>query len=143
VSWEQDPEVQVPLDDPVTLITRDLWPEASAAVDPGVTAVRGRLLGVNTFDLSVRISNPAFPSTRFTRSNASGDFLYLLTGPVETNTAGLLELNIEVADGARNVTGGEFVPDDSGTAFPAAAGDPPDHFSVLPGRCSRVLFHVT
>jgi len=137
VSWEDDPLVQVPVVDPAVLITRDLWPEATAVVAPGMTAIRGRLVGANNDDLRVRISNPTFPSTRFTRSDDVGDFLFLLPEPLETNATGRLELDIEVADGARTVNGSEFVPASSGAASIGAS------FSVVPGRSFRVLFRIT
>ena len=137
VSWEADLQVLLPVSDPAELITRDLWPAATAAVAPGVTAIRGRLTGANTAGWRVRIANATFPSTHFTRSDEVGDFLYLLPGPIETNTAGRIELDIEVADGARAVVGGEFVPDGSGTPFGGGS------FAVVPGRTSRVLFRIT
>ena len=143
ISWHADPVVQVPTADPTQLIVHDLWPAATAAVPPGVTAVRGRLLGNNVDGLRVRIANPTFASTRFTRTDANGDFLFLLPAPMETNNSGRLELDIEVADGARTVNGGEFVPPSSGAAFPAAVGDPPERFAVAPGRSSRVLLRIS
>lgn len=143
VSWEADPMVQVPLSNPAELIVRDLWPAANADVPPGVTAVRGRLVGDNVSDLRVRITNPTFPTPSFTYSNTAGDFLFLLPEPVATDSNGRIELDIEVANGTRVVDGGEFMPAASGAVFPAAAGDPPDRFTVAPGRSSRVLFRIT
>jgi len=137
VSWEGDPLVQVPVADPGALISRELWPHAAAPVAPGVSAVRGRLVGADNSDLRIRISHPAIPSTRFTRSDDAGDFLFLLPEPLETNAVGRLALDIEIDDGARTINGGNFFPADSGAAFVGAV------FSIVPGRCSRVLFRIT
>jgi hypothetical protein len=137
VSWEDDPQIQVPNPDPAELITRDLWPEATAAIAPGTTAIRGRLIGTNNASLRIRISHSSFPSTRFTFSDDVGEFLFPLYEPLQTNAAGRLELNIEIADGARSVTGGEFVPAGSAASFVGAS------FEIVPGRSSRVLFRIS
>jgi hypothetical protein len=139
VSWQKDPQITLPVVDPMVLIRQDLWPTASASVAPGLTAVRGRLTGAGVDDLIVRIGIPGSinVSTRFTRSDVNGDFLYLLPDALAPNATGSLLLEIEVNNGAATVNGGEFVPASSGPVFAA------DQFLVMPGKCSRVIFQIS
>lgn len=137
VSWEDDLVVSLPLTDPEDLMNRDLWPHASAVVPPGNTAVRGRLVGANIADLRVQIRHPAIASTRFTRTDENGNFLFLLPQPLATNNTGRLPLRLRVDNGARAVDGGEFIPQASGAAFVGS------QFLVLPGKTSRVVIEIT
>ena len=139
VSWQEDPQITLPVADPMVLNRQDLWPTANAFVAPGLTAVRGRLTGTGVDDLIVRIGIPGSinASTRFTRSDVNGDFLYLLPDALAPNATGSLLLEIEVDDGAATVNGGEFVPPSSGSVFAA------DQFLVMPGKCSRVIFQIS
>ena len=139
VSWQEDPQITLPVADPMVLIRQDLWPTANASVAPGLTAVRGRLTGNSVDDLIVRIGIPGSinANTRFTRSDVNGDFLYLLPDALAPNATGSLLLEIEVDDGAATVNGGEFVPATSGPVFVA------DQFLVMPGKYSRVIFQIS
>ncbi len=139
MSWQENPQITLPVADPMVLIRQDLWPTANASVAPGLTAVRGRLTGASVDDLIVRIGIPGSinASTRFTRSDVNGDFLYLLPDALTPNAIGKLLLEIEVDDGVANVNGGEFVPAISGSVFVA------DQFLVTPGKCSRVIFQIS
>jgi len=136
ISWEGLPEVTVPSAHPEDPIERDLWPAASAYVPPAMTAVRGKLSGTGVAGLEVRIDVPAGPWLHFTRSDDSGEFLYLLPHPIVPDAQGRLALRIEVERGARAVNGGEFRPAAAGSSFPAS------DFRVRPGVCSRIVFHV-
>ena len=126
VSWDDDPLIQVPMLHPDELIVYDLWPESNVSIASGTTAVRGQLIGSNRSGLRIHISHVSFPSTRFALSDENGEFLFPLYEPLSTNVDGLIELDIEVADGTRTVDSGEFIPADSGTPFAVHITDPFD-----------------
>lgn len=137
VSWENDPLIHVPVLNPNELIVHDLWPDSNASVAPGTTAVRGQLIGSNRSGLRVSLSHASFTLTRFTRSDENGEFLFPLYDPLETNVDGLIELDIEVAEGTRTVVSGEFVPAVSGLPFAGSV------FAIVPGRSSRIKYQIS
>ena len=73
-SWDPPLEVALPLADPVAPIERDLWPTPESRVPPGVTAVRGKLIGSATVNQEVRVLETPYR----TRTDGFGEFLFLL-----------------------------------------------------------------
>ncbi len=138
ISFEDELNVVLPIENPGAVIERVLWPSPDAVVSPSTTAIRGKLRGDNVTGLEVRIMPDVELSTPFfTLSDRLGEFLFQISNPVTAEDNGLLSLRIEVEAGGRVVTGGGFIPPATGATFPAAV------FKVKPGICSRVIFQVT
>lgn len=134
--WDDDLAVALPQADPSVPIEIAIWPEAAATAPMGATGVRGKLLGVAVSGLEISIGQSA-PFTRFTRSDAAGEFLFLPPGALTTDAGGRVPLMIQVRDRLgvpRAVTGGRFLPATAGAAFAGA------NFSVLPRSVPRTLF---
>lgn len=135
--WEDDPEVTLPRPDPATPMDIVVWPEASAPAPAGATGVRGKLIGANAQNLTVRIARQGQPFDRLTRSNETGEFLFLPPGGLTPSNIGLVPLTIAVSDAGgapRVVTGGRFVPSSAGADFVGA------NFVIPPRSVPRVLF---
>ena len=137
--WQDDPEIVLPLADPTALVQVELWPTGRAAAPASATGVRGRLAGPNRGGQTVRIAVQGAPFDRFTRSDDTGDFLFLPPGRLPTDPLGRVPLTVEVRDPGgvvRAVNGGAFVPASAGAAFSAA------DFVILPRTIPRVLFQI-
>lgn len=95
--WDADPVVVLPLAAPAVALDIAVWPQAGAAAPPGATGVRGKLEGPNVGGCRVRIAAAGQPFDRFTRSDASGEFLFLPPGalPATAPTA-RIPLTLEV-----------------------------------------------
>lgn len=135
ISWNPAPlTISVPLVDPRAAVKYEMWPTPLASVRPGVSAIRGKLLGAAVARLRVMIRGAGQPPTgRYTFSDEAGEFLYLLPGghwPI--TTTGMLDLQISVL--GRTVTGGVIAGDGSFAT---------DQFELSPSRDMRVRFHVT
>jgi hypothetical protein len=135
INWDPAPlEVSVPLVDPREAVRYEMWPTPLASVTPGLSAIRGKLLGASVGRARVEVSGAGQPPTgRYTFSDEAGEFLYLLAGghwPITSE--GTLALQITIV--GRSVTGGDIVGDGS------FAGD---QFELPPLRDMRVRFHVT
>ncbi len=139
-SWDPPLTVTAPLASPAKPVARDLWPTANAPVAPGMTAIRGKLLGANVGRLKVEVTpkGAAF-SGRFNMSDAAGEFLIPFPVRVKPEKDGRIKLTIRVANGARTV-GTITVLD--GMPPPAPPVVAPD-FVIVPGRATRVKFSVT
>jgi hypothetical protein len=137
VTWEPPLTVSLPGADVTSAIERDLWPAPSAQVAPAMTAIRGKLSGNNSADLEVRIATTIAAAAHYTRSDASGEFLFLIPGPVTPTSLGRVDLQIEVEGGSRVVNGGAFIPASSGAPFVNFS------FQITPGQCSRIVFQIT
>jgi hypothetical protein len=135
INWEPVPlEVSVPLADPREAVRYEMWPTPLASVTPGLSAIRGKLLGTGVGRVRIEVAGAGQPPTgRYTFSDEAGEFLYLLTGghwPI--TTVGTLALQITVV--GRTVTGSDIAGDGSFVG---------DHFELPPLRDMRVRFHVT
>ena len=84
-SWEDDPEIVLPRADPQAMIDVELWPTADAVAPAAATGVRGKLVGAAVDGLDVRIARQGEPFDRFTRSDQSGEFLFLPPGALPPN----------------------------------------------------------
>jgi len=137
--WEPDPLLVLPLAEPAGLVDVELWPAAHAGAAPAATGVRGKLGGPQAGGQTVRIARAGQPFERYTRSDDSGNFLFLPASPLTLDASGRVPLLIEVRapdDTPRVVAGGSVVPADAGSAFAGAA------FTVLPRVVSRLLFQL-
>lgn len=138
--WDgADPLVTLPLADPAQVIDHELWPTAAADVAPGLTAVRGKMLGANAGGLEVRIALQGQPFDRATWTDQAGEFLFLPQGALPLGVSGRVPLTIE----ARRPGGPARVI--LSTSFqPASAGAPGvgPNFSILPQTVARVIFRM-
>src|SRR6185436_10823748 len=111
VRWDPAPlDVVVPIPDPATALSVEVWPTPLAPVPPGVTAIRGKLLGSGVAGLRVEIDGTgAAPSGRWTFADAQGELLYLLPGgPWPMTPAQLLDLTVTIP--GRTVAAVELIP---------------------------------
>jgi hypothetical protein len=138
--WQSDdPEVLLPLADPAALVDVELWPTANATAPASATGVRGKLVGPTTAGQTVRIAAQGQPFSRFTRSDATGDFLFLPPGRLPADASGRVPLSIEVrapGGAVRVVVGGEFRPAAAGATF---AGT---NFHLAPRTVPRIVFEL-
>jgi hypothetical protein len=137
VRWGDDPLLTLPLSDPGTPLPLELWPVAGAVAPAAAAGVRGCLGGPAGADLTVRIAPPGVPSTRFTRTDAAGEFLFLPPGRLPTDATGRVPLRITVtaADGTpRALLGGHFAPTSAGADFAGPL------FSIASRGVARILF---
>lgn len=136
------PTIVIPAVPPTTATAIDLWPTPQAAVTPGMTAIRGKLVGSGVADHKVEITAAGKPFTgRFTVADAAGEFLYLLPQALarDVTDPDLVRLAIRVTPPAgpvRVVTGGQNLDMNPPATF---AGD---QWKVVPSRASRVKFNV-
>lgn len=138
-SWDQDPEITLPIADPTTPMDFTLWPASNAIAHSSATGLRGKLEGLNTNRLTVRIAPAADAFDRYTRSDAASEFLFLPPGRLLANAMGSIAMKIELeqADGTpRPVTGGRFSTASAGAAFVGP------NFNLTPRSVSRILFQV-
>jgi hypothetical protein len=138
--WESDePEVFLPLADPAALFGVELWPTANATAPTAATGVRGKLVGPSAAGQTVQIAAQGQPFTRFTRSDAIGDFLFLPPGRLPADATGRVPLSIEVrapGGAVRAVVGGEFRPATAGAAFVGS------NFHLAPRTVPRIVFEL-
>lgn len=130
--------VSVPPNDATLPTVQQLWPSPSAANSPGVTTVRGRLRGPNVggLRLAIKPSALAGQAPYHTFSDDQGEFLFPYPArTVPDPISGRVELQIGVESGTRAVAGGRVLGVGGGDFVL-------DHFHVLPGRETRVLFEV-
>lgn len=133
VRWEPAPvQVVVPIADPRTALRVEVWPTPLAAAPPGVSAIRGKLVGAAVGALRIEINGTgAAPTGRWTRSDADGEFLYLLPGgPWPITAARTLALTVAIFGRAVARV------DVGGASF---AGP---QFEISPQREVRARFHV-
>lgn len=159
-TWTPTTAVTVPR---TTALVVEVWPSARAAVPTGTLAIRGKLVGGAVADREVRMEiggptpppppPPALPvRNRRTRSDASGEFLFVVVGPtvlikqpqpvpppppapalplvppkvrLAVTVPGRTLASIQIFDGVTN---------------PTVA---PNQFFVLPGRETRAVFNLT
>ena len=136
-SWEPDPEVTLPLPNPETPLDAPLWPTASAEAPASATGVRGKLIGANTSDLTVRIAHAADGFDRYTLSDQAGEFLFLPPGRLAAGPTGIIPMQIEVRnpdDSPRVVSGWRL-----GVGAPLTLGA---NFTLTPRQLSRILFQI-
>ena len=97
--WDDaDLAIMLPLPNPATLASFELWPTADAALPKGTTGVRGKLVGADNGGMEVRIARTGQPFGRFTRSDDYGEFLFPLVGRLPLNAARRISLTIELGD---------------------------------------------
>jgi hypothetical protein len=121
-------------------VVQQLWPTPRSTTPLGMTATRGRLLGTNVGNLQIEIAaTPAVPPptfSTFTRTDADGEFLFLLPEPVPVDAStGLAPLTIQVDGGGRTVAETKVL-GGTPTVFPSAL------FQIPVARPARVLFTV-
>ena len=136
-SWEDDPEVTLPLSNPETPVQADLWPAANAEAPASATGVRGKLVGPDISGLTVRIGPPPGIFDRYTRTDEAGEFLFLPPGGLSPDPMGVIAMAIEV----RNPDGGLRVVNGwrDGAGAPL---NPGVEFKLTPRRVSRILFEI-
>lgn len=135
VRWDPTPvSVVVPIADPMTALHVEMWPTPLASAPPGVSAIRGKLIGSGVAGARVQIEGTgATPTGRFTFADESGELLYLLPGgPWPLGATGNLALTITIP--GRTITSSDVISSDSW---------PGDQFEIPPQREMRVRFHVT
>ncbi|MGH7606634.1 MAG: hypothetical protein ACREME_04775, partial [Gemmatimonadales bacterium] len=129
---EDDPQVTLPRPDPTVALEVELWPAADAAAPGTATGVRGKLVGADAGGLTVLIALPNQPFDRFTRTDASGEFLFLPPGMLPPTAAGRVPLTIEVRTPAGVVR----------PIAPAGGAFAGQLFTIAPQTVPRVLFRL-
>jgi hypothetical protein len=134
-SWSPGPlSISLPLTDPATAIGVELWPTPRASVPAGVSAVRGKLEGAGSVaGLRVAIDGTGVASLgRWTKTDADGEFLYLLPGgPWPLSAHGQLDLTAVVT--GRTITS---------TIMLGGATTSGARFLIPPQREVRVRFQL-
>lgn len=133
-TWTATTVVTVPLADRRTAVRIQLFPTPAADAPLGVIAIRGAL--VTAANHEVRIEPTATPAlgTR-TRSDASGEFLYVIAGWTALDpTTQLVALAATVP--GRTVTSVDVSDGFTTTTYSGST------FSVPPGRDTRARFHL-
>lgn len=135
-SWDDDPEITLPLPDPETPVEASLWPSASAEAPASATGVRGKLVGPDISGLTVRIGQMGV-FDRYTRSDEAGEFLFLPPGGLSPDPMGVIAMAIDVQtpDGGPRVVNGWR----DGVGAPLTPGA---NFNLTPRRVSRILFEI-
>lgn len=136
VRWDPAPlDVVVPIPAPAAALVVEVWPTPLASAPPGVSAIRGKLVGAGVAGLRVEIGGTsAAPTGRWTLADAQGELLYLLPGgPWPMTAARLLDLTVTIP--GRTVAAVEVLP--GPTSFPGA------RFEIPPQREIRARFHLT
>ena len=139
VSWDPPLSLAAPLAQPSSPIARELWPTPAAGVAPGMTAVRGKLLGTSIQRLKVEIAASAGGVfDRFNCADSAGEFLFPVALRVKPENDGRIKLKVRVAGGSRVVNSID-VSNPSGSTVDHFVGV---DFLVAPGRVSRVKLNV-
>lgn len=139
-SWDPPLTVAAPLADPGLPIIRELWPTAQATVSPGLTAIRGKLLGADVGGLRVEVTPKGAAFTgKYNVSDNTGEFLIPFPVRVKPDKDGRIRLTARVASGARTITSITVVDAMPPPAPPAVAPD----FVIASARATRVKFSVT
>jgi hypothetical protein len=136
---DTDPSVALPLAQPSEPLRVSLWPTADAKAPAGATGVRGKLTGPDFARQKIAIALSGQPFGPETRSDETGNFLFLLAGRLTLDSNGRVPLVIRVrtaADAPRLMSGGTFVPDTAGAPFVA------DTFAIAPSGVPRILFRL-
>jgi len=131
------PTIVAPLAQPSPPLAIEAWPTPLQSTPLGMTSVRGKLVGTPAATIARRIEFDVdtVDSGHHTQSSSLAEFLFLFPGRLELDADNLVPLSLRVIGGG--VTGGEIVDGENHTPFSGAA------FRVVPGRETRVRFHVT
>lgn len=135
-NWQTPIDINLPLPTGNNAIVQELWPTPSASVEPGMTAIRGKLVGNQADSVHIRIARNLALSTSYSFSDQYGEFLFLFPMPERLNNQGRLELTIELENGSRNVIRTELIQGGAAQIYPGA------NFQIMPGRESRVRFFI-
>lgn len=134
------PAIVTPVPQPTRALVIEAWPTPLQSTPPGMTSVRGKLVGPPAAAIARRVELDVggVDSGHRARSTSLGELLFLLPGRLALDAAGLVALALRVVGGTPvTVTGGEIVDGETITSFAGSA------FKVAPGRETRVRFHVT
>lgn len=133
---EPPPVVVTPVGEPTRPLVVQAWPAPKQATPPGMTSVRGKLIGAPTLAIGRRVEIAAGTtgSAHYTRTDSFAEFLFLLPGTLPL-VNGLVPITVR-AVGA-SVTGGEVVTGEQRVPFTGSA------LEIVPGRENHVRFHVS
>jgi len=131
------PSIPIPYGPVSTALVISAWPSPARAVPAGLTAVRGKLLGTPTATIGRRIefSVGGSDAGHHTQTDSLGECVFLFPGDLKLDADRMVALVLRVP--GLTVVGGEVVTGDSSVGFTGAA------FRIVPGRETRVRFHVT
>lgn len=131
------PPIVTPMLQPQPPLSISMWPTPLQSTPLGMTSVRGKLVGAPAATIARRIEFDVnlVDSGHHSQSSSLAEFLFLFPGRLELDADSLVPLRLRVIGGV--VTGGEIVVGEQHTPFAGAT------FRVVPGRETRVRFHVT
>jgi hypothetical protein len=132
--------IDTPIASPGSPVVYELWPGPTAPTPLGATAVRGHLGGTDAGGLAIEIlpvtaTPPVFSGRPFTRSNAAGEFLFLVTGTLTPDSDGRVRVRARVANGTRTIA--NIVLPATGEVFLGS------DFWIKPGADTRAQLNLT
>lgn len=134
------PVLSLPLSDPSELsqvVEVRAWPKPARPTPPAATLVRGRLqdaAGDPIPGAKVALAGAGGPWSKATWADSDGEFVCQLTTFLPPTASGELELETQVADGARGVVA---------STVERGPPDPGPRFLISPGRATRVRLEIT
>jgi hypothetical protein len=131
------PVVVTPMLQPSPPLSIAVWPTPLQSTPLGLTAVRGKLVGTPGATIARRVEFDVngVDTGHHTQSSSFAEFLFLFPGRLDLDADSLVPLSLRVVGGV--VSGGDVIHGEQHEPFTGAA------FRVVPGRETRVRFHVT
>lgn len=133
-TWTPTTAVNVPLISPSTPVVIEMWPSPKARIAAGNIVIRGRLVTAAAGqEVTIEVVGRP-PRNRRTRCDASGEFAFVVVGPMELNAD--YELVLAVTVPTRTVDTIQIL---DGDTNPIVSGS---QFAVPPGRETRALINL-
>ena len=146
-TWTATTPVVMPVGIPSAPLVIEVWPTPNAKVPGNTLAIRGRLdatppaapVAIGQV-VEIEVVGVAARNRR-TRCDASGEWLFVVLGPIELNANYDVELEITIP--GRVIDSIDIIDGDAITNFPNGGAVSPFTFSVRPGRETRALIHLS
>ncbi len=139
-SFDAPLSVLTPIATPQTAIKRDLWPTPAAPIPTGMTAIRGSISGATFKNVKVEIAAQGQPFDRFTYTDLSGNFVFLIAtrlNPIAANDP-RTALSVQLNGGALSIQNIDVVLNGATAVFSGTS-----NFELKQGATSRVMLAVS